>query len=182
MEKEKIVSTKNIVLMAMFMAILSVLSQISIPLPMGLPITLQTLGIALCGFVLGRKLGMCTVIVYIGMGTIGLPVFSNFAAGPGVLLGKTGGFLIGFILMAFLCGVGIECKNKFLCGLFSIAGLLCCHLCGILQFAWVAQLSLVQSALLVSLQFLLKDIASIVAAYGIALAVRRSLTAVYKSA
>ena len=106
--KKKKISTKDMVQIAMFTAVVAVLSQIAIPMPSGVPVTLQTLAVALCGYVLGSKKGAVSLLVYALLGAVGAPVFANFKGGLGAIAGPTGGFIWGFIFMAFLCGLGIE--------------------------------------------------------------------------
>lgn len=77
----------NIVMVGVFAAVLAVLSQISFPLPSGIPVTLQTFAVALCGYALGCKRGTLAVLVYIVLGAVGLPVFANFSGGFGSLVG-----------------------------------------------------------------------------------------------
>ena len=95
-EKMKI-STKTIVTVGMFTAVLAVLSILQIPMPTGVPITLQTFAMALCGYVLGWQSGVAATLLYIVLGTVGVPIFAGMSAGPGVLFGYTGGFIFGFI-------------------------------------------------------------------------------------
>lgn len=165
----KKMTVRHLVLVALFAALLTVLSQISIPLPSGIPITLQTFAVALCGYALGTKLGTLSVAVYLLLGAIGLPVFAGFMGGIGVFFGVTGGFLWGFLVMAALCGTGRI--------LWGLPGLVICHLLGILQFMLVSGSGFGESALIVSVPFLLKDAASVVAAYFAARAVQRGLVA-----
>ena len=105
-------NTKTIVMIGMFAAVLAVLSQISIPMPSGVPVTLQTFAVALTGFILGWKYGAISVGIYILLGTVGVPVFSNFSGGLGALFGKTGGFIWGFLFLAGFCGVSHITKKK----------------------------------------------------------------------
>ncbi|MDY5627951.1 MAG: biotin transporter BioY, partial [Clostridia bacterium] len=79
--------TKDIIFIGLFAAILCVCAQISIPTPFGIPFTLQTFAVALCGYILGAKKGALTVLVYILLGTVGLPVFSGFGAGFSKIFG-----------------------------------------------------------------------------------------------
>ena len=87
----------NIVMVGVFAAVLAVLSQISFPLPSGIPVTLQTFAVALCGYALGCKRGTLAVLVYIVLGAVGLPVFANFSGGFGSLVGLAGGYIYGFL-------------------------------------------------------------------------------------
>ncbi len=157
---------------AMFAAVLAVCSQIAIPLPSGIPVTLQTFAVALAGFALGAKQGSTAVLVWCGIGLIGAPVFSNFMGGPGSLFGKTGGFILGFLPMALLCGLAAAKKLPLRIAL-SVVGLAICHLCGVAQFALLTGMDFWKSALLVSLPYLVKDLISMVLAERFAAALRR---------
>lgn len=72
------------------------------------PITLQTLGVMLLGALLGSKRGVLAVLLYLGEGALGLPVFAGGSFGPAVLLGPTGGYLLGFVASVFLIGLLLE--------------------------------------------------------------------------
>jgi len=77
------------------------------------PFTLQTLFVLLTGAVM-KRYGAVPVALYILLGTLGLPLFHNGMTGPGVLLGPTGGYLIGFIFAALVVGLAYERKEKYL--------------------------------------------------------------------
>ena len=100
-----VLSTYHLVLTAMFAAVLAVISQISIPMPSGVPITIQAFGIGLTGAVLGWKYGTLATVVYILLGAVGLPIFANLQGGIQVLAGMTGGYIWGWPVMAALCGL-----------------------------------------------------------------------------
>ena len=89
---------------ALLAAILVVCSQITIPFPGSVPITLQTFAIALIAYIMGSYKGALTLIIYLGLGAIGLPVFAGFKGGFDTLIGPTGGYLIGFLPMIVLIG------------------------------------------------------------------------------
>lgn len=87
-------------------AIICAVSQLpGIPLPGGVPMTLQTLIIPLAGILLGAKNGTLATLVYVLLGAVGLPVFSGFSGGFGVIAGMTGGFIISFPLLALFAGL-----------------------------------------------------------------------------
>ena len=92
---------------ALFAAIIAVLAQITIPLPL-VPITGQTLAIGLAATILGAKYGTLSVLIYLLMGAIGLPVFAQMSGGLGILFGPTGGFLVAFIPTAYVIGLYLE--------------------------------------------------------------------------
>ncbi len=172
---------KLIVLTGMMTAIIAVLSIVQIPMPTGVPITLQTFAVALSGYVLGPWMGAATALLYMLLGLVGIPVFSGFTAGPGVLFGVTGGFIWGFILMATLCGIGARMKDTtagfVLAIAFGVLGLLTCHLLGVLQFSMVTKNSIPASILMVSVPYLIKDVASVIGANLVGMAVRKALKA-----
>ena len=97
-------STYQYVVAAIGSAIIAILAQVTIPLPL-VPITGQTLAIGLVVTILGMKLGVLSVIVYILVGAVGMPVFSGMSGGFGVLVGPTGGYIIGFLPSALLMGL-----------------------------------------------------------------------------
>lgn len=87
----------------LFAALIAVASQIVIPLGI-VPFSLQTLMIGLTASLLGRRVGTWSIIIYLLLGVIGLPVFAGGASGFGVLFGPTGGYLIGFVFASLLIG------------------------------------------------------------------------------
>ena len=170
--------TYSLVLIALFAAILSVLSILPIPIVfLGVPMTLQTFAVALCGFLLGWKRGLASVGVYLLLGSVGVPVFSGMRAGIQQFVGTTGGFLYGFLFMVLLCGL-YPIRSKpllqwvfgILCG---IAGLCLCHACGVIHLAIVAHLTVGKAFLGASLPYLPKDIVSVIAAFALAFAIRK---------
>jgi biotin transport system substrate-specific component len=83
--------------------LLAASAQVSVPM-WPVPMTLQTLAISVIGLTMGARLAAATVVVYLGQGAMGLPVFAGGAAGLPYMMGPTGGFLIGFLAMAWLTG------------------------------------------------------------------------------
>lgn len=100
---------QQMVLVALFTALTAIGAWISIPLPFGpVPVALASLFALLSGAVLGKWLGALSQIVYVLMGMIGIPVFANFTAGPGVIAGPTGGYLAGYVAGAFITGAVVQ--------------------------------------------------------------------------
>lgn len=170
-EKRRI-STRVLVFTAMMAAVTAVLAQISIPTPWNVPITLQTLAAALCGYLLGKKWGTASIAVYILIGLVGVPVFAGFRGGVSVIVGVTGGFIWGFLPLAFLCGAGAEIKNRLAAIGLGAAGVAVCHLCGIIQWNIIKGGGFISSFLTVSAPYLIKDILSVIGAYFIARVLR----------
>ena len=164
---------KKLILSALFTAIISVCAQIILPLPSGIPITLQTFAVGVCGYLLGVKYSSFCVVGYLLLGFFGAPIFSGFSAGPAVLFGKSGGFLFGFILLAVFCGIATNYKLKWIKLLLGIIGVLFTHLLGCVQFSIVFQTNLFSAFLISSLPFIIKDIISIIAALVLSEIIKR---------
>ena len=158
-----------VVLTAVFAALIAVSTLITVPLPGGVPVTLQTFAVALTGYCLGVRRSVPAVAVYLLLGAAGVPVFAGFSAGPAVLAGKTGGFLFGFLLLALLCSLGGGLRNRAFAVLCGLAGLALCHLAGVLWFARLTGTGFASAAMAVSVPFLLKDALSVAAAMALSL-------------
>lgn len=92
---------------ALMTVLIAVCSWITIPATV--PFTLQTFAVFAACALLGGKLGLCAVCLYILLGAVGVPVFAGFGAGPGTLFGPTGGYILGFVFTA-LAMWGAEAK------------------------------------------------------------------------
>lgn len=126
--------TRDIVYMSVFTAMISICSWISIPA--SIPFTLQTMGVFTTVGLLGGKRGTLTVLTYILLGAIGIPVFAGFTGGISVLLGTTGGYIMGFLLSALLMW-GIETimgRNQIVLAFSMVAGLIVCYVFGTAWF------------------------------------------------
>ncbi len=86
---------------------IAVAAQIAIPM-FPVPMTLQTLAILIVGLTYGARLGSATLALYLAEGAAGLPVFANGASTIAYMTGPTGGFLLGFVLMAFIAGFAVD--------------------------------------------------------------------------
>lgn len=95
-----------------FSLLTAVCAQIAIPVK-PVPFTLQTMMVLLSGAFLGARNGAYSQIVYIFLGSIGLPVFANGSMGIAVLFGPTGGYLLAFPVAAFIVGYLVETNNKY---------------------------------------------------------------------
>lgn len=126
--------TRDIVYMSVFTAMISICSWISIPA--SIPFTLQTMGVFTTVGLLGGKRGTLTVLTYILLGAIGVPVFAGLTGGISVLLGTTGGYIMGFLLSALLMW-GIETimgRNQIVLAFSMVAGLIVCYVFGTAWF------------------------------------------------
>ncbi len=101
-------TVKQMAYTAIMAALISVLSPIAVPLAGEVPISLATLAVMLSGAILGSRLGTLAVFIYILLGMIGMPVFANYASGAGIVFGMTGGYIIGYLPLAFITGLFCE--------------------------------------------------------------------------
>lgn len=126
--------TYDMAYIALFTVLMAVCSWISIP--MAVPFTLQTFGVFAAVGVLGGKRGTFSVLVYILLGAVGVPVFSGFNGGIGILAGKTGGYIIGFLCSALVMwGMEAALGRKPLIRIVSmVIGLAVCYAFGTAWF------------------------------------------------
>ncbi|MCI5585283.1 MAG: biotin transporter BioY [Lachnospiraceae bacterium] len=133
----KRMKTADMAYIAMFTAIMAVCSWISIPAMV--PFTLQTFGVFLAVGVLGGKRGTLSILVYLLLGAVGVPVFAGFSGGPSVLFGNTGGYIIGFLFSALVMW-GMEQflgKKRWVLALSMLLGLLVCYIFGTAWFMFI---------------------------------------------
>lgn len=100
---------RDVLLVSATSLLLALSAQIALPLPFSpVPVTFQTLVVLAAGAVLGSRLGALSVLAYLTEGMIGLPFFAKGAAGVAYLRGVTGGYLVGFVVAAFVVGLLVE--------------------------------------------------------------------------
>lgn len=117
-------------------AALTLCAWIAIPTPV--PFTMQTMAVFTVAALLGPKLGCASVGIYLLLGAVGAPVFSGFRGGVQVLLGATGGYLIGFLLCALVTGwTARRWKDGRILAAGMVVGMLLCYAFGT---AWYALL------------------------------------------
>lgn len=133
----KVITIKDILFISLSVAIIAICSWISVPFTV--PVTLQTFAIFTIVGLLGMKRGTIAVLVYILLGAIGLPVFAGFTGGFGILLGSTGGYIIGFAFSAIVVGyiTKVFGRRRLVLVISMIAGLLVCYLFGTIWFMYV---------------------------------------------
>ena len=102
--------TIDLVYIALGAVLISICSWISIPTTV--PFTMQTFAVFFVLSALGGKRGTVAIIVYILLGAVGIPVFSNFTSGIGILLGNTGGYIVGFVFMGLVYWLFVHYSEK----------------------------------------------------------------------
>jgi biotin transport system substrate-specific component len=111
----KQMTTKDYCQIAAFTAVICIVSQLSIPMPAGVPITLQTFIIPMAAVVMGTFKGTISTVLYVLLGAVGLPVYAGMTGGFDKMVGMTGGFIISFPILAFFAGLGYYLAVK-MCG------------------------------------------------------------------
>ncbi|MFY1110880.1 MAG: biotin transporter BioY [Methanosarcinaceae archaeon] len=163
---------RKMVFASLFAAMTAAGAYIRIPLFISpVPVTLQTLFVFLAGSMLKSKWGTLCMLVYALLGIAGMPVFTGGASGPGVILGPTGGYIIGFILAAFVIGYLSEKSGKtdYLSNALYIGiGLVIVYAMGVAQLALVGKLDLLQAITLGVLPFIPGDLLKLAVAAHIA--------------
>jgi biotin transport system substrate-specific component len=146
---------KNVTYIALFAALIAVLGLVpQISLASGVPITAQSLGVMLCGTVLGSKRGGLAALLFVGLVALGLPLLSGGRGGLGVFAGPSVGFIVGFPVAAFLAGLVVE-KTRATLGIAAfggalIGGVVVLYLFGITGMALVLGKSWPAASLLVA--------------------------------
>lgn len=100
---------RDVFLVIVSSLLIAALAQIEIPLPFTpVPITGQTFGVLLIGAALGPRRGIAALLLYLVEGALGLPFFAGGASGLGILTGATAGYLVGFVIAAYVVGLLAE--------------------------------------------------------------------------
>lgn len=169
---------RRMVYAALFGALTAAGSFLAIPLQ-PVPITLQTLFTGLAGVLLGGATGALSQIVYVLLGLIGLPVFAGGRAGIGTLFGPSGGYLIGFVVGAYVIGRIAEIKPNAgwaWIAMALVAGNVVIYTLGTVQLALVAHFSWLKAVLVGVVPFLIGDALKLGAATWLALKLRTHIT------
>lgn len=161
---------------SVFAALIVVLGMVTVPLPGGVPITGQTLGVMLAGLVLGARRAPLAVLLVLALAAVGLPVLAGGRGGLGVFVGPTAGYLLGWVAGAVVIGL-IAYSGRFSwwrAGLgAAVGGIAVVYLFGIPVQAAVTGIGLGPTALS-SLAFLPGDLLKAAAAVALAVALHRA--------
>lgn len=160
----KKMKTKKLIYCALFSAIIAIMSQIAVPIQ-PVPLNMGIFGVLLCGGLLGKKYGTVSVIVYILLGMVGVPVFSGFRGGFGVIAGPTGGYIAGYIIIAFISGMVCEKTRKIkYMALFMTLSVIFCYCVGTAWYCLVMKSNIVSALMLCVIPFIPWDLIKIMLA------------------
>ena len=179
MERKTRWTAKDLAQIGMMTAVMAVCAWITIPFT--IPFTLQTFGVFVTLRLLGGKKGTVVIALYILLGVVGVPVFSGFGAGIGVLAGPTGGYIVGFLLTGLLYCAAKPLRNaRWKENAVLSAGLLLCYIFGTAWFCVVKgnagnPMGFLQAAGICVLPYLAPDAAKLLLADLIAVRVGKMI-------
>ena len=167
----------NMATCAIMAAVMCVLGPLSIPVG-PVPISLLTLAIYLAAYVLGAKGTTISVFIYILLGAVGLPVFSGAAGGLAKIAGPTGGYIVGYLFLAFICGLFVQKSkaNLLISVLGMIVGTAVLYAFGTVWFIIEMKTDIISALTMCVLPFIVGDLVKIVAATLMGKALRAALT------
>ena len=173
---EKKLTTYQMAVTALMAAVMCVLGPLTVPSGAA-PISLANFVICLTAWLLGPKFGTLSVAVYLCIGLIGVPVFSGYGAGLAKLAGPTGGYLVGYLLLALIGGLFIEKSNgnPVVSGIGLVLGDAACYVLGTAWFVLQMQCELGYALSVCVYPFLALDLAKIVVSCVVGALLRKRL-------
>ncbi len=169
---------KEMTLTGVITALFCICGPLAVPLPVSpVPISLTNLVIYLALYILGMRRSLISYLLYLLIGFIGVPVFSGFTGGPAKLLGPTGGYLAGFILLVLIGGLAIDRRtaNRWICLAGMVLGTAVCYLFGTLWLARQAQMPFAGALAAGVIPFIPGDVCKMAAAMLIGPEIRKRL-------
>ena len=175
-------TTKEMILVAFIPALMAATATISFPLGTLPAITLQTMFVFMAGLLLRKELAFLSMVIYIMLGIIGLPVFAGGTAGLGIILGPTGGFILAFPIAAYLAAMlkNVKIINKEYVGLFIMMFIinLIIYMIGGSYFMYTLKWNLLRTVALFG-TYIPGDILKIIAAIYVYVNIRSHVTYEY---
>lgn len=171
-------NVRHMTLVGLMTAVICILGPLAVTLPVSpVPISLGTLAIYLAVSVLGMKLSAASVVIYILLGLVGVPVFTNFTAGPGKLLGPTGGYILGYTFLALICGAFVErlFRRPVLCFLGMLLGTGVFYAFGTVWLKFQMNVTFPQAFVLGVLYYIPGDLVKIILAMTLGFQIRSRL-------
>lgn len=168
-------STRTLTLTAVLTAMLCILGPVTLPLG-AVPLSLTTGLLMLMALLLGTKRALFCCLSYLLLGLLGLPVFSGFRGGAGMLLGPTGGFLLGYLPLTACCGIACGKTNKrLLQALAFLLGTSLLYLTGTAWYAYQAGVTFPAALPVCMLPFIPGDVLKIIAVLTLGPHIQRRL-------
>ena len=175
-KKNNRISTSTMTMVALMAAVLCVLSPFSIPIG-PIPISLSTFGFYITVIILGGKKAMIVCLMYLLIGFVGVPVFSGFSGGPMKLLGPTGGYFLGYLLLTLIAGWFVDKfpKKRGMCLLGYFLGTLACYIVGTIWLKIQMKMDFLSALMVGVVPFLAGDVIKMLMALWIGNKIRRQM-------
>ena len=169
---------RSMVLCALFTALTAVCSQISLPMPWGVPVNLALFAVYLSGALLGPVWGGVSQLAFLALAAFGVPVLAGFQGGPAAIFGPTGGYVIGYLAAALVVGLlsgrfGRTLPRLVIC---LVLGCAACYLLGTLWYAALTHTGFLAALAVCVLPYLPCDAVKIALAAVLVRALDRRLT------
>lgn len=159
--------TKNYVLTALFAALTAVLAQIQLPIG-PVPFNLALFGMYLAGMLLAPAWAACSALLYLLLGVVGIPVFAGFQGGPAVLLGNTGGYIVGYAFIALATSLACRRSGRpYVVGAAMVLGTAICYAFGTAWYMALSGASLSTALGWCVLPFVVPDLCKAALAYAV---------------
>ncbi len=169
---------KQLAVIGLMSAILCIVGPLTLVLPFSpIPLSLCTLAIYFIVYTFGMRIGLISTTIYILIGCVGLPVFSGFMGGVGRILGPTGGYLLGYLLLALIFGLFADkwSTNKWMCLCGMVLGTLACYFVGTLWLSFQTSVSFLTAFATGVLPFIPFDCVKMVFALFASIHIRKRL-------
>ncbi len=158
--------TNDITTISLNIAIITILSQISIPTFIGVPMNLATFGVLLIASICKTRIATTSMIIYILLGAFGAPVFANLKGGVVALYGPSGGFLVGYVFATLLISSSLKLflktQNKklsyFIKFVFYVLGIVVIYICGAFWISYLNNITFTQSIIGIVLTYFIIDL------------------------
>jgi len=173
--REKRTKTYNIIVCGLMAAVLCVLAPLAIPTT--IPITLATFIIFIITYILDYKYAFVSCLIYILLGIVGMPVFSGYQGGIGKIIGPTGGYIVGYLLLVLISGyINNKCKsNRLIQMIGMMTGLGVCYALGTLWFAYQQKVSIYGAMTVCVFPFIIGDVLKIAGALAVGNILRKRI-------
>lgn len=171
MKMKKRINIRDMIYSALFVTLTAILGYISIPLPFSpIPITAQSLAVILAGCILTPLQSAISMTTFLLLGAIGVPVFSGGRAGIGIIVGKSGGFLVGFLVGAIIISCLVRINRSLINMIISciIGGVVVVHFLGSTWLGYVTGIGMKKAFLVGSAPFIIGDLLKVAVAILIA--------------
>lgn len=156
---KSILDIRSMALVSLMTAVCCILAPMSVPIG-PVPVSLSVLAVLFVAYVIGPRLGAISVLLYILIGLVGLPVFSGYSGGPAKLFGPTGGYIIGYLPLVIIAGwfvTRFPTRQWYLQIAGMILGLVICYMLGTAWFMVLMHTSLQEALSLCVYPFLAFD-------------------------